>query len=295
MRVRAVGLRRFTLAATLAVLSLAAGAPLASASVTIGQLAPPAPPAFCNNATSNDVAQPTVTSGNPYVVPATITRGTVTSWSTNAATGSPPSYTMKIFRKVANPETYLAVGHSGPRVLTPGIANTFAASIPVKAGDFLGLNYNDGSAVASACLFSVPGESYQFRAGSLPDGQAGDFGSFPNARMNLSAVVEPANTFTPGSISRNKRKGTATLTVNNLPNPGELIGSGNGAKVAAAGARISKAVTAGTAQLLIKAKGKKKKKLNETGKVKLNVAVTYTPTSGDPSTQSVKVKLKKNL
>jgi hypothetical protein len=47
--------------------------------------------------------------------------------------------------------------------------------------------------------------------------------------------------------------------------------------------------------LLIKAMGKKKRKLNETGKVKLNVAVTYTPTGGDPSTQSIKVKLKKNL
>jgi hypothetical protein len=29
--------------------------------------------------------------------------------------------------------------------------------------------------------------------------------------------------------------------------------------------------------------------------VKLSVAVTYTPTGGDPSTQSVKVKLKKKL
>ena len=47
--------------------------------------------------------------------------------------------------------------------------------------------------------------------------------------------------------------------------------------------------------MLIKAKGKKKRKLNDTGKVTLNVAVTYTPTGGDPSTQSVKVKLKKNL
>ena len=45
--------------------------------------------------------------------------------------------------------------------------------------------------------------------------------------------------------------------------------------------------------MLIKAKGKKKRKLNETGKVKLNVAVSYTPSGGDPSTHSVKVKLKK--
>ena len=58
---------------------------------------------------------------------------------------------------------------------------------------------------------------------------------------------------------------------------------------------ISKSVPAGLAQLLIKARGKKQKKLNETGKVKLNVAVTYTPTGGDPNTQSTKVKLRKKL
>ena len=54
---------------------------------------------------------------------------------------------------------------------------------------------------------------------------------------------------------------------------------------------ISKSVGAGPAQLLIKAKGKKKATLNATGKVKLKPKVTYTPTDGDPSTQSVRVKL----
>lgn len=58
---------------------------------------------------------------------------------------------------------------------------------------------------------------------------------------------------------------------------------------------ISKSVGAGQAQLLITATGKKKRKLNETGKVKLNVAINYTPTGGSPSTQSIKVKLKKRL
>ena len=80
-----------------------------------------------------------------------------------------------------------------------------------------------------------------------------------------------------------------------VPNPGELTGSGKGVKVASA-ARISKTVSApGEVKLTIKAKGKKKGTLNETGKVKLRPKITYTPTGGDPSTQSVKVKLKKNL
>jgi hypothetical protein len=48
-------------------------------------------------------------------------------------------------------------------------------------------------------------------------------------------------------------------------------------------------------ELVVKGKGKKKKTLNKTGKVKLNLAITYTPAGGEPSTQSLKVKLKKKL
>ena len=55
----------------------------------------------------------------------------------------------------------------------------------------------------------------------------------------------------------------------------------------------SKAVSGGPVKVTIRAKGKKKRKLNETGKVKLNVAITYTPTGGSPSTDSTKVKLRK--
>jgi len=106
-------------------------------------------------------------------------------------------------------------------------------------------------------------------------------------------VTSPSNVFTVGGLTRNKKRGTATLAVN-VPNSGELTGSGNGAKVSRASrATVSKTVAPGTAQLLIKAKGKKKQKLNLTGKVKLNIAVTYTPNGGSPRTQSIKVKLRK--
>lgn len=68
------------------------------------------------------------------------------------------------------------------------------------------------------------------------------------------------------------------------------MASGTGVSADAA----SKAAAGGT-QLLVRAIGKKKRKLNRTGKVKITVAITYTPDGGDPSTQSVKVKLKKKL
>ena len=121
--------------------------------------------------------------------------------------------------------------------------------------------------------------------------------STPQARanVNVSAVFNPSNTVTVGSTALNKKKGTATLNLT-LPNPGDLTASGSGVSAASAGhAQISKAVTPGPAQLLIKATGKKSKTLNQKGKVTLTVAITYTPTNGAPGTQSVQVQLKKKL
>jgi len=112
--------------------------------------------------------------------------------------------------------------------------------------------------------------------------------------VNLSAQFSPSNAITVGKSRSNVKNGTATLEFN-LPNPGDFFGSGQGAQVASTGAVTSKAVPAGTTTLVVKAKGKKKRTLNETGKVKLNLAITYTPTGGDPNTQSVRVKLKKNI
>ena len=52
----------------------------------------------------------------------------------------------------------------------------------------------------------------------LPNGATGAFGPVPDLRVNVSAVVEPANAFTLGEVRRNKKKGKATLTVS-VPNP----------------------------------------------------------------------------
>ena len=288
-------LRRIALAASLAGFSLAASASPASAAVTIGQLDPGVPTTTC--ATQDfDGLQASITSGTSYLVPAA---GTLTSWSHNARAASGQQLTMKVFRKVADPATYQVVGHDGPRNLTGGVLNTFPTNIAVQPGDVLGLNTR--SPTATACGFgAAPGDTIIIHGPALPDGtlipglQDGDSGAFgmpdDSVRFNISAVVEPTNAFTLGTLTRNKKKGTVTLNLT-LPNSGELSASGKGVK--AASAAISKAVAAGPAQLLIKAKGKKKKKLKKKGKVKLNVSVAYTPTGGDPSTQSVKVKLKK--
>jgi hypothetical protein len=297
--------RRRRQAARLSVIALIAASAFAAApanaSVTLGQLGP-------NNSQSNgallDYIQQGVAMGNGYQVPET---GTITSWSTNAGFASSQKLAMEIFRKTRDPNFFKLVGHDGPRDLNPGLVNNFSANVPVQAGDLLGINCTTDTAVCTCsssapnvCTPAIgPGDIISNRTSSPPlkDGDEAAFnGPFPSSvRINVSAVFEPSNTVKVGTTSFNKKKGTATLNLD-LPNPGDLVGSGKGAKVAsAAGAVISKSVGAGPAQLLVKAKGKQLKTLNATGKVKLTVTITYTPTNGSPGNQSVKVKLKKKV
>ena len=261
------------------------------AAVTIGQLAPLSPSS--ETSADTDRVQPSVTSGNSYVVPSTggITEWTLISWSHNAAAGAGQELTMKVFRKAGDPLAYTAVGHDGPRSLTPNSLNTFTSSIEVKAGDVLG--DNSKSPTDNASYFPVPGESFLDLQPGLADGQTGTFTlKADGQRLNIAAVLEPTNTVSLGRITRNKKRGTATLEVT-VPNPGDLAVGGKGVKAARSGTAVtSRAVSGGPVNVTIRARGKKKRKLNETGKVKLNLGITYTPTGGIPNTASTKVKLR---
>lgn len=252
------------------------------ASVTLGQVAPGV---ITSCATNFDFLQHS-SPDNAYVMPAT---GTITSWTHRSQAGVGQMVSLKIFRRIGDPATYQLVGRDGPNPIDPNITRTFSSSVPVNAGDVLGLTGESG-AVSIGCSFSGLGERGNHTP-NVADGGFADFTISNGSRLNLSAVLNPTNSFTRGAITRHKKKGTASLALN-LPNPGELTVSGNGVKTAdIAGA--SSAVSAGETSVLVKATGKKRKKLNATGKVKLSLTITYTPTSGDPASQSVKVKLRK--
>jgi hypothetical protein len=105
------------------------------------------------------------------------------------------------------------------------------------------------------------------------------------------AILVKSNGFTIGRAVPNKKKGTARLPVT-VPDAGTLALSGKGVK----GIAASKSVAvsgAGVVNLLIKAKGKTKRKLNERGKAKVKASITYTPTGLTGNTEQAKVKLKK--
>jgi hypothetical protein len=92
---------------------------------------------------------------------------------------------------------------------------------------------------------------------------------------------------------RKPKKGIALLQVK-FAGSGTFSVGGKGVKSTAVTAS-SRAVTAATkVKLRIQAAGKKRKKLNKKGKVKVKPAVTFTPSCWAPNTKSVKVKLTKN-
>lgn len=276
-------MRRVSLVFLLAIGLLIMPSSPAAASVTLGQLAPSGSIAPYPGV---DFIQLSVSSGNSYEVPGS---GRITSWSHNPPFSATGQVGFKVFHKTGDPAFYMALAHDGPRPVTPGVVNTSPVSIPVQSGDLIGLHVNGGNA---AGFSATPSDTFGTRLG-LNDGQEGSFTVANGQRINVSAVFVPDNSISVGKTALNEKKGTATLNLT-LPNPGELTGSGKGVKAASAGrAVISKSVAAGPAKLLIKAKGKQRKTLNETGKVKLKVKITYTPTGGDPRTQSLKVKLKK--
>src|SRR5215211_3488662 len=174
--------------AAIAALTLAISVSSAAGAVTLGQLAPgSSPPANCANDDPYDALQPTVTTGNSYVVPATVPNWVVTSWSHNASADAGQMLTLKFFRHVSA-LTYSVVGHNGPRPITASTTNTFSGlRLPVKAGDVLGLN--DGP--PSACAFTVAGDSVFERFGDLADGDSGAFYARPDVRLNITALIEP--------------------------------------------------------------------------------------------------------
>jgi hypothetical protein len=283
---------RGTLLVGLAAVALIATAGAAQGAVTIGSN-------LGSVAMQNDggCGAPCTTTNlalNTDVAPGGLTspvNGTVTSWQFKSGSAA-NTVSLRVLRPGAG-VAYTGAGTSAPQTSGVGPINgPFATSLGIQAGDHIGLNASAGALVMSD---DVGGTQLFWNMPQLADGSTRDgtvFGA--NREVMVQATVEPTNTL---GISAqpvlNKKKGTATLTIS-VPNPGQLDFSGTGINIAETAA--VKTVTApGPVKLLIRATGKKRKKLNRKGKVGVTATFTFTPTGGAASTQSKSLKLKKKL
>lgn len=183
----------------------------ASAQITIGQLAPNDTATECEEPVPFDEVQVAVGSGASYAVPAP--GGVLTSWSTNAGSGSGQLLELKVYRP-AGLGTYTVVGHDGPHALAPSSLNTFHVGIPVQTGDVIGL-LTPGEGSATACFFPTtdPRDRGGWKEGNVLDG--GTFSLEEEAlkfRMNVSATVLPPPTLgTPGTLAGSIAGGTGVV------------------------------------------------------------------------------------
>ena len=275
---RSPALRRVAALALVSAVVLAI-APGAGASVVIGQL-PPGPPSPNCTTSGVDYLQPSITAGNLYVARQA---GTITSWTTNSF-GAGATYVLKVFRRTTDPDAFQVTTHSAPHTLSAGL-NTVPVSLPVKSGDMLG--YNE-SGPPNSCAFTEPGDNVLMRVGNLSDGAAGTFTPQSDVRLNLTAVLVPDNGFTLGGITRDRKRGTATITVT-TSNPGLVTMAGKGLKKH--GSRTL--AVAGPLSFPVAAVGRTKRRLQRKGRVRLPLTVTFFPTGGDPSSQTIHLKLQK--
>lgn len=108
-----------------------------------------------------------------------------------------------------------------------------------------------------------------------------------NPAGSASQSSRPFAAFRIGQARRNARRGTARLPVT-VPDPGTLTLTGAGARTS-----IVNPASAGAATLVIKARGRKRRKLNRKGRATLTLAVAYVPNGLSPSSETIAVRLRK--
>ncbi len=127
--------------ACLFLLGLAAAPAASGATVRLGQTAPSGTAADCVNCSVFQLASGATSPS--YVIPSG--GGTITSWSTQGAPSSLSclitgcSARLQVFRPASTAGQYSFVAQSGQKTIPAATLSTFTTSIPVRAGDIVGL------------------------------------------------------------------------------------------------------------------------------------------------------------
>jgi hypothetical protein len=167
---------------------------------------------------------------------------------------------------------------TGPTVALPGAGTfTFPASLPIKAGDIVGMDGGPTRAVSGLPGGCGNGAIYGLFNPPLTDDMT-EMGDSTNAcELLVDAVIQPSTKFSIGKLRLKGGAGAGRLTLK-VPGPGKLSLVGKGV------AKDKKNVkNAGTARLRVR----------PTGSVPRTVTlkITFSPTGGTPNTEKRTVTL----
>jgi hypothetical protein len=201
-------LGRLNLIAAMAATLLALIAPSAAqgSTITVGSVLPPGstPTAFGQVQTFFNTALPE--KGANLTSPVD---GAIVRWRLQDAEGGP--FHLRVLRPNGS-GGYMAAGTSNPVTPSGGSLQTFAANLPIKAGDLIGIDPT--SATDKIGVAEVAGASYGFIFPPPFDGATvAPSGTVAGKEIQLSAEVQPAPTVTAIAPDFGPVGGGATVTI----------------------------------------------------------------------------------
>jgi hypothetical protein len=278
------------IAAMVAVIGVVgAGAQTAGATVTIGS----ADVGITSNVSSicgasrafSNAALPGQTLTSPV-------NGTVTSWRMQ---GAGPNNTVQL--RVIKPlggTSFLFVSSGPVQSGVPAGPQSFPASVPIAIGDKVADGCTGGAISAKNGISGAVGLVW---VPPPPDGSQGTATEDPGYDYLVNATIEPTNTVSVGKVTATK-KGKALVDVS-APNPGTLTaatappGTAAAAKARPGVKPVTLTVGApSTVTLTLKPNKRTKRLLQEKGKAKALVSLTFTPSFGSARSTAIKVKFK---
>ena len=198
-----------SLIAVTAAVSLWAASAAGAATVTVGS-----PLASFDSSYSNNGATTTLTNtslNEPGAHATSPVNGTIVSWRvTTLETGT---FALRVLRPTGMGE-YTGAGTSAQLISAPG-PQTFTASLPIQAGDLVGVDIPDThGSPAIAIANSGPGSNWSTRAPALPDGSTLPFnGDFSDSEVAISADVQYPDPATPAKKKKCKKKHKRSASV----------------------------------------------------------------------------------
>lgn len=178
---------------------------------------------------------------------------------------------MPTWPTLAGQHLYVALGTLG--VVRSELDGTTGTTGVVQA------SASGGIAVAGGRLYWSNGAEGTLSRSAL-DGSAKDFAFLRGADGPLGLAADTARSapFTFGAVRRNRRRGTARLTVV-LPGPGRLRLTGQGLRGAV------RRAGPGRTRLRIAARGAARRRLARTGRLRVTARVTHLPRYGAPASR----------
>jgi hypothetical protein len=219
--------------------------------------------------------------------------GIVTSWRIRAGADT----TVTALRTVdpLGGELFSGRGISAFESPAPNSTTSFPASVPIAAGDLIGLQM-PGAPVDYVVAGGGSMASFQ---PVLADGVPRSPGSTTDREIAINADVEPTSAFEHGKLRRlNDRRVRIRVTV---PNPGDLSAASRKGPLSTGGVvkgdlikpGFKRVMEAGDAVLKLKLTGRARRLLARDGTLRTRVFISFRPTFGAVAvTQKVTAKLK---